>query len=443
MSRAGQTPKLVSLLLSWFTAHARDLPWRRTRDPYAIWVSEIMLQQTQVKTVIPYWERWMRELSTIESLAKASPDKIHKLWEGLGYYTRVRNMQKAAQQIIAGQKSHATAKAQATSAIPSPGLKATLSPSDGERDGVRGFPTNFDAILALPGIGRYTAGAICSIAFNQPTPILDGNVIRVLTRIYGIRENPRDKEPNTRLWQLAEELVTHAKDAKSAKADQEKPLRPSRPWREENSCSFLNQSLMELGALICTPRSPNCVACPVQKLCVARKENLQDQLPNLGKREAATERRFVAFVVEHDGKFLVRQRPAGVVNAHLWEFPNAEVPGAPTSRRRVPNSNSKQLAGKMPALPGGDFHITSAKPLCIIKHSITRYRITLEAWHAELAALNGAPNSAPTRSKKFARNTPGRRPALQGEWRTLAQLHQLAFTSAHKKILAAIGAPIS
>ena len=151
--------KLVVLLLNWFSANARDLPWRRTRDPYAIWVSEIMLQQTQVKTVIPYWKRWMQELPTVKAAADASPDKIHKLWEGLGYYTRVRNLQKTARQIV---EKH-----------------------DGK------FPDNFDDVLALPGIGRYTAGAICSIAFNQPTPILDGNVIRVLTRVFGIAKNPR------------------------------------------------------------------------------------------------------------------------------------------------------------------------------------------------------------------------------------------------------------
>ena len=180
--------KLVPLLLDWFAANARDLPWRRTRDPYAIWVSEIMLQQTQVKTVIPYWNRWMRELPTIEAAAKASPAKIHKLWEGLGYYTRVRNLQKAAKQIV----------------------QSGTSRTNGKRKCNCQFPEKFDDVLALPGIGRYTAGAICSIAFNQPTPILDGNVIRVLTRIFGIAENPKEKETNARLWQLAEELVSHA-----------------------------------------------------------------------------------------------------------------------------------------------------------------------------------------------------------------------------------------
>ena len=276
--------KLVPLLLDWFAANARDLPWRRTRDPYAIWVSEIMLQQTQVKTVIPFWERWLSELPTIEAAAKAPSAKIHKLWEGLGYYTRVRNLQKAALVIV-------------------------------EKHGGK-FPGKFDEVLALPGIGRYTAGAICSIAFNQPKPILDGNVIRVLTRIFGIGENPKEKTTNARLWQLAEELVLthHAKHRKIR-------------GRAKNSASHFNQSLMELGALVCTPRNPQCLICPVNKFCIAFKENRTEELPNLGKREAATARTFFAFVIERNGKFLVRQRPVGVVNAHLWEFPNVETNG--------------------------------------------------------------------------------------------------------------------
>lgn len=350
-----------------------------------------MLQQTQVKTVIPYWERWMRELPTIESLARARADKIHKLWEGLGYYTRVRNMQKAAQQIISEHSGQ--------------------------------FPQTFDAVLALPGIGRYTAGAICSIAFNQPTPILDGNVIRVLTRIHGIKTDPREKRTNARLWQLAAELVclseTQNKGRGSALRCPDAAAR--RPY-QNNACSHLNQSLMELGALICTPRSPNCAACPVRALCVAHKKELQEQIPNIGKRQKVTEQRFIAFVVERDGKFLVRQRPNGVVNAHLWEFPNVEVGASagrarPTVRataRQTENGAQSTATSCQPS----DFRVTSAKPFCIVKHSITRYRITLEAWRAELC-----------------RSTPRRKPAPQGEWCSLTQLHQLAFTSAHKKIL--------
>jgi len=169
---------IVASLLDWFVGGARDLPWRRTLDPYAIWISEIMLQQTQVKTVIPYWDRWLRELPDVAALAAAPSEKVLKLWEGLGYYTRARNLQKAAQQIVAKHKG--------------------------------AFPADFDDILALPGIGRYTAGAISSIAFNQAAPILDGNVIRVLTRLFGPRDNPREKVANARLWNLAEQLVEAA-----------------------------------------------------------------------------------------------------------------------------------------------------------------------------------------------------------------------------------------
>jgi A/G-specific adenine glycosylase len=370
--------RLVPTLLKWFSWHARDLPWRRTRDPYAIWVSEIMLQQTQVKTVIPYWERWMRELPTIQSVAKASPAKQHKLWEGLGYYTRVRNMQKAAQQIVARH--------------------------DGK------FPKKYEDILALPGIGRYTAGAICSIAFNQPTPILDGNVVRVLTRVFGIEENPRDKETNARLWKLAEDLVGRA-------------LRcPPRRCAEttaylENSCSHLNQSLMELGALVCTPRSPNCTSCPVKTYCIAFRQNRQDELPNLGKREAATARRCVAFVIIRNGKFLVRQRPNGVVNAHLWEFPNVEM-GTSEGRAWRPvraDVPLSKIGGQTTAAPKrcGRFKITDTKPLCIIKHSITRYRIRLEAYRARSTTRSGG---------------------KIGIWRTPAQMRRLAFTAAHKRL---------
>ncbi len=372
--RALETPEikfLVPRLLKWFAAHARDLPWRRTNDPYLVYVSEIMLQQTQVKTVIPFWERWRRELPTIEAAAQAPSDKIHKLWEGLGYYTRVRNLQTAAQVIVAKHGGK--------------------------------FPRDFASVLALPGIGRYTAGAICSIAFNQPTPILDGNVIRVLTRIFGIAENPKEQATNARLWKLAEGLVAHAKTQTSQRMTSS--LCASAALREDNSCSFLNQSLMELGALVCTPRNPQCLICPVKKLCVAFKEHRVDELPNLSKREVATARHFIAFVVSHKGKYLVRQRPAGVVNAHLWEFPNAECADTKPDARRI----FKTLFGISPP---------EILPLGTVKHSITRYRITLEAFRV-----------------CFGRKIPtGLHSKKTGVWKTPAQMRQSAFASAHKKL---------
>jgi A/G-specific adenine glycosylase len=312
-----------------------------------------------VKTVVPYFERWMRELPNVDALANASSEKIHKLWEGLGYYTRVRNMQKAAQEIAA------------------------------RHGGI--FPSNFADVLALPGIGRYTAGAICSIAFNQPAPILDGNVIRVLTRVFGIRENPREKEANARLWELAQEIVTAAHALAQAKS----------PF---GNCSALNQSLMELGALICTPRQPRCEQCPIAERCVARREGLVEQLPNLGERAEATARRFAAGVIERNGALLIRQRPSGIVNAHLWEFPNVELPmkAAPSALRK---SFEAELGCAFDALT----------PLVTVNHTITRYRIRLEAFRIQ---LNGTMPRASI-----------------GQWVSRNDIEKLPFTSAHRRIL--------
>jgi A/G-specific adenine glycosylase len=362
--RSGQDKLLfyiVRRLLEWFDKNARDLPWRRTRDPYAIWVSEIMLQQTQVKTVMPYWERWMRELPSIEALAKARPERVLKLWEGLGYYQRARNMQKAAQQIIAGH--------------------------DGK------FPDCWEDVLALPGVGRYTAGAICSIAFNQPRPILDGNVIRVLSRLFGLRKNPREKSTNEKLWSLAERLVTQAAETGRC----HRPLSASR-----RTCSLLNQALMELGALVCTPHEPKCQTCPLRPVCVAHDQDIAEALPNAGRRPMQTRRRFVAFVVERRGRFWVRQRPRGEVNAHLWEFPNVEL---------SKDDNNLKKAARC-ALRTKTVSFT---PLCTIKHSITRFRIALEVFFVQAKIR-------PPKERK-------------ARWLTLKQMHSLAFPSAHRRIL--------
>ncbi len=355
-------------MLDWFATAARDLPWRRTLDPYAIWVSEIMLQQTQVKTVIPYWERWTRELPDVAALSAAPEQRLLKLWEGLGYYTRVRNLQKAALHIVAAHNGQ--------------------------------FPREFDAVLALPGVGRYTAGAISSIAFNAPAPILDGNVIRVLTRIFAIGGDPRQKATNSVLWSLATALAERA--AGSPLSTLHSPLLLSGP------CSALNQSLMELGATVCTPQNAQCLLCPVRAHCVAHREGRVDELPNLGPRATATSREFHTFVVERDGKFLVAQRPAGIVNAGLWEFPNLEV----TGRNSSPAASLKQL-----------LQVTArCEILCEVKHSITRYRITQRAFRV---VLNAKP---PLVEERF-------------HWLALAELHRRPFTSAHKRILAHISQP--
>ncbi|SPE60909.1 A/G-specific adenine glycosylase [Verrucomicrobia bacterium] len=351
----------VSALLGWFARNARDLPWRRRRDPYGVWVSEIMLQQTQVKTVLPYWERWMEALPTIAALARMPLPKVHKLWEGLGYYRRADNLRRTAQLIM-------------------------------ENHGGQ-FPHRYEDVLALPGIGRYTAGAICSIAFNQPTPILDGNVIRVLTRWFGIEGPPRHGPTNAKLWSIAGELVQEAGKEASA----------------------FNQSLMELGALCCTARQPQCAACPIAKGCTARQQGRVTELPNLGPRPPATPRRFAAFVACRGGRFLVRQRPTGLVNGGLWEFPNVEV--------SLGVEHFEPIASHALGVTHADL-----QPLCTIRHSITRYRITLEVFRVALHSARKLPSLNLLRSDSAPSLNPG-------QWLTLRHLRQLPFAAAHKKIL--------
>jgi A/G-specific adenine glycosylase len=340
--------------------HARDLPWRRTLDPYAIWVSEIMLQQTQVKTVIPYWSRWLKALPDIHALANASPMQVLKLWEGLGYYSRARNLHRAAQSIM--REHHGR------------------------------FPEDFDDVLPLPGIGRYTAGAICSIAFGQPAPILDGNVIRVLTRLFGINRDPRERSTNGLLWKLAETLVVTAA---------RKKLRSTRLAPISSPCSLLNQALMELGAVVCTPRQPRCFACPARARCEAFRQGRADEIRRMTSRAKAISRRVVAFAVIHRGRWMLRQRPLGAVNAQLWEFPNVEVNGG------------KITAAKLVAKFG--WRVRRITPLPVVRHSITRYRILVEPFRIEL-------------TRKPVSLSP------EARWFTAEESENLAFAAAHRRI---------
>jgi len=215
--------RLQKQLLSWYHRNKRDLPWRKTRDPYRILVSEIMLQQTQVATVIPYYLRFIRTFPTVSSLARAPLQNILKLWEGLGYYSRARNLHRAAQAIHKQWNDQ--------------------------------VPSTVAGLSSLPGIGRYTAGAVASIAFGVNAPVLDGNVRRVLCRIFAIRKDPRDAVVQDRLWRLAEELL------------------PAR------NVGDFNQGLMELGATVCLPRTPSCSVCPVREYCRAHRLGIQNRLP--------------------------------------------------------------------------------------------------------------------------------------------------------------------
>jgi A/G-specific adenine glycosylase len=353
-------------LLDWFAGAARDLPWRRTTDPYAIWVSEVMLQQTQVRTVIGYWERWMAELPDLQSLANAPTDSVLKLWEGLGYYSRARNLQRAARQIVA------------------------------EHQGV--FPRDPDRILALPGIGRYTAGAIASSAFNLPTPILDGNVMRVLTRLGAIPGDPRQRETNAVLWKEALELVVAAAALAPTRV---RP--PARPIRLAGPCSQLNQALMELGATVCKPANPDCANCPVSSSCQAFALGSPEDFPQKAARPVVTPRILATVIWNHRRRWLLHRRSDDSVNGGFWEFPNIEC--GPVAD---PLSSLARWLGI-----GSD----RLEPLGQIRHSITRYRFI-----QHLYCLTGDEVITP--------------PGGEVRWVTRSELDSLPLTGAHRRLVA-------
>lgn len=260
--------ELCPLLLAWYSRNARVLPWRENTDPYRVWVSEIMLQQTRVEAVIPYYQRFLRTLPTLRDLAECEEPLLLKLWEGLGYYTRVRNLQKAA---------------------------LTICEKYG---GV--FPDDFEAIRSLPGIGDYTAGAISSIAFGKPTPAVDGNVLRVLSRV---TEDERD-----------------IADA-SVKKEYTERLRRIYP---KEGCGDFTQSLMELGAIVCLPNGePQCARCPLQKICRAHLSARETELPVKAAKKERRVEKMTVFLLK-DGEYIALQRrPDSGLLAGMWQFPNA------------------------------------------------------------------------------------------------------------------------
>ena len=261
--------RLPGALLDWYAANKRALPWRQDREPYHIWLSEIMLQQTRVEAVKGYYERFLQALPTVEALANAPEEQLNKLWEGLGYYSRVRNLQKAARVI---QERHGGA-----------------------------FPREHDQVLALPGIGPYTAGAVCSIAFDQPTPAVDGNVLRLITRLTD------DPTP-----------IDLPACKKQVQAELEK-IYPARAGE-------FTQALMELGATICGPdRAPECDRCPCRDFCLGRKNGTAQSLPVKNPRRSRRREEMTVFILSCDGHYALRKRPETGLLALLWEFPH--VPG--------------------------------------------------------------------------------------------------------------------
>jgi len=345
-------------LLKWFDQNFRDLPWRQTSDPYAIWISEIMLQQTQVATVVPYYERFLQRFPTVEKLARARLDTVLKHWEGLGYYSRARNLHQAAKEVVRHYEGC--------------------------------LPEDKEGLLSLPGIGAYTAGAIASIAFGRREPVVDGNVTRVLCRLFRIRANPKTAPVQKELWSIAERLL------------------PSKRVGD------FNQALMELGAEICLPRSPRCNACPLRRRCQARLHDEQATLPVRPPKKEIPHYTVVVGVIYRQGRILIDKRqPKGLLGG-LWEFPGGKQEPGETLEDALRREVHEEL--------GIDIRV--GRPVATVDHAYSHFRIRLHAFECALVA--GTPHCGSCTDLKWVRP---------------AELDRYAFPAANTKIIQALRRP--
>ncbi|MFN0056557.1 MAG: A/G-specific adenine glycosylase [Planctomycetales bacterium] len=340
-------------LVAWYRRHARPLPWRTTDDPYRVWISEIMLQQTTVAAVVPYFERFLARFPDVVSLAAAPEQEILRHWEGLGYYSRARNIHKAARLVV--------------------------DEHGGE------FPQDLATLQRLPGIGRYTAGAIVSFAFDRPAPIVEANTLRLFCRLLGYRGDPRAADGQRLLWEFAEQLS------------------PKR------SPGRLNQALMELGGTLCTPDAPDCPRCPVRRWCQAFAQGSQEEIPRPQKRPTVTEVDEVAVVVERNGSYLLMQRPIRSRWGGLWDFvrfvsaedsvreslrrgarsvskresPREEAVNSRPSREGAPDERHFRCRLEQRVQEAAGIDVVVGELLTELRHSVTRYRIRLRCYLAD------------------------------------------------------------
>ncbi len=313
-------PHFAQSLEPWFQANARDLPWRNTHDPYAIWVSEIMLQQTQVITVIPYYHRFMAQFPTVQALAEAPLESVLKAWEGLGYYSRGRNLHKAAQVVV--------------------------------QDFNAQVPHTLEDLLRLPGIGRYTAGAILSFAFHQRIPLLDGNVKRILARL--LNDDSPINQPSTEKqhWHWISELLDASQDVYS-----------------------FNQGIMELGATICTPKQAKCLLCPVHSHCLAFQGGRVEDLPRKTPAKAVPHKHIgVALIQNEAGDYFIQQRPETGLLAGLWEFPGGKQEAGESIEHTVIREIKEEL----------NLDVEVKAHALDIDHAYTHLKVTLHVFHTIL-----------------------------------------------------------
>jgi A/G-specific adenine glycosylase len=313
---------LPRLLLKWYDQHKRILPWRDHPDPYAVWVSEIMLQQTRVETVVAYFEKWMRLFPTVHALAKASERDVLNAWEGLGYYSRARNLHKAA--------------------------KTVSEKFNGD------LPRNLDALRSLPGIGRYTVGAIASMAFGMDEPTLDGNLRRVFSRLYDVTEFADSPVGEKNLWELAAQNLPKGR------------------------AGDYNQALMDLGATICIPKNPRCLICPLMKICKARESGAQDARPVLKPKKKIPHYLQAAAVIVQRGRVLMCQRPSAGLLGGMWEFPNARVESDPAGELTEAIRAAYQIKVKQ------------KNALGVINHAYTHFKVTVHVFSCEAISLPDA-----------------------------------------------------
>ncbi|NPU85599.1 MAG: A/G-specific adenine glycosylase [Syntrophaceae bacterium] len=351
-----RTPLIRRKLLRWYRKNRRALPWRETRDPYAVWVSEIMLQQTRVETVIPYYRRFMERFPDAASLADASPDEVLKVWENLGYYSRARNLHEAAK-IVAARHG---------------GL----------------LPEPQEDLAGLPGIGEYTAGAIGSIAFGLPVPAVDGNVRRVLARVYAIGEPVATGTGKSRIRALAAGLVS-----------------PEDP-------GAFNQALMDLGSGICTPAFPRCPECPLADVCEAFRQGRQEALPVTSpKKTLPCESAVAAVLRDRDGRFLVVRRPPRGFLGGLWKFPGGFLRPGEDLREGLRRTVREETG----------IRVSILEELVSVNTVYSHFRLLLTAFHCRKRGGGSAPPEGPGR-----------------QWATFEEMNGLAFSKADRLLFPAV-----
>ncbi len=342
-------------LITWYKQNKRDLPWRHTSDPYALWLSEIMLQQTQVNTVIDYYHRFLNTFPTITDLAKADEDKVLKLWEGLGYYSRCRNLHKSAKIIV------------------------------DQHNGV--FPNTFDDVLALPGIGRSTAGAILTFAFAQRQPILDGNVKRDWARLFNYHEDIATKPAETQFWAWSQQFIDECSD----------------PYA-------FNQGIMELGATICLPKQPRCLVCPVNSFCDSFKAKTQHDLPVKKKKVPVPHYDIAVGVIWNKKKetVFIQKRPDEGLLGGLWEFPG----GKQEKNEALEDTVAREIKEEL------GITVRVDEKIMHVKHAYSHFKITLHAYHCQYIKGKAVPKAA-----------------TAIKWVALNDLSTFAFPKANKKVL--------